>query len=304
MLKADRGRKSRIRPGKNVDLNEEKTQAFARIDGSAKLVQGRIAVDNVRTIEGSIDFHSGNIDFNGDVVVLGDIKEGFEVKAGGRIYILGTVDRARLTADGDIIVEKGIYGKDDIEIRAEGNISCGFAENARLTAGENLYAEGALINCDTRVGDILHLKAPGKALIGGNVYAAHGVEAFSLGNPRLPTKTIVEFGGSDPTLNLRLREIKEQVDAMAPDVSKGEPEALEQLAVLRDELTEVADEIMARRRAKVTVKQTTHPGVVLKFDKITYEVRHEISSMVFYRVKGKTEISTRAYTPPQRRSRR
>lgn len=300
-LSAHRGRKARIRPGKNVDLSEDKTKAFSRIEGSAKLVRGRIAVDNVKLIDGNIDFHTGNIEFNGDVVVTGEVQEGFEVKAGGSIHIAGTVDRASLKADGNITIDNGVYGKEGITIRAEGSISCGFAENARLIAGESLYAEGALINCDTRVGDMLHLKAPGKALIGGTVYAAHGVEAFSLGNPRLPAKTIVEFGGTNQALNARLRELKESLDKLAPKAKEGDKEAAAKLMEIQEELTDVAEEIMALRRAKVTVINVTYPGVVLKSDKITYEARHEISSMVYYRVKGKNEIMMRAYVSPRGR---
>ena len=39
-------------------------------------------VDEVLGVATDVDYHSGNIDFPGDVIIQGDVKDGFAVKAG------------------------------------------------------------------------------------------------------------------------------------------------------------------------------------------------------------------------------
>ncbi|MBN1865826.1 DUF342 domain-containing protein [Candidatus Sumerlaeota bacterium] len=283
-LVARPGRPARIVAGRNVRLGDDGEKAYAEIEGCAKRERSKIAVDHVRIVQGDVDFHTGNIEFNGDVVVLGDVKETFRIDAHGNIRIYGTVDRASLKAGADIIVEGGVYGKEGVEAVAEGDLTVGFAENAALRAGGCIYVRGAMVNSVAQAGEKVCFRAVGKSLIGGSVYAAYGVESNSLGNPRLPTKTVVEFGPS-PDLPQRIRSLKNELD-------RTEDEA--QRVRLGEEIRALLEEYRAQSAARVTVRQTVYPGVVLVCDKASYEAKHEIDGMMFYKVEGRNEISMRA----------
>ncbi len=286
---AKKGRLARLIPGANVRVSDDKKQVFAQIDGCVKRVRSRISVDKVKNIRGNVDFRSGNIEFKGDVVVEGDVKETFDIVAEGSIRIGGTVDRAALKAGGDIIIEGGLYGKDDIKVEADGDVSVGFAENANIHAGGNVYVKSALINCETVSEQKIFLKATGKALIGGRTVTYHGLEANSLGNPRLPTKTIIEFG-LRPELSQKVRGLQLEFRRCDEDRQKE----------IKAELESIAEEYEMQSRAKVIARHITYPGVSFVCDKATFEVHNEISRMMFYKHPEKSEIITRGFGPKKK----
>jgi len=58
-----------------------------------------------------VDFVTGNIFFNGNVVVCGTVLDGFEIKADGDIIVSKIVESATLTAGRDVIVKGGVLGR-------------------------------------------------------------------------------------------------------------------------------------------------------------------------------------------------
>ena len=347
VLEGRPGRPARLVAGRNVRLSDDKQRVFAGIDGCVTKIGRKIAVHNVKTIQGDIDFHTGNIDFNGDVVVAGDVKETFSIKAAGNICVAGGVDRAELRAGGNICVEGGLYGKDGIVVEADGNISLGFAENANIRAGGSIYVRSSLINCQVEAGSKILLKAVGKSLIGGRIKALYGVDANSLGNPRIPTKTIVEFGKSCAEEEQRLRSIEKEmeeigrqqkggdqlqrkrlkalnaafedlkadarraggqdaeatqglrvmaaaIERMKSDQEWENPELAKRLAELAEEYEDHRAELLRLQRARVNVRHVAYPGVVFVSGKAAYEVKNEISRMVFQQMIGKNEIAMHA----------
>ena len=70
-----------------------------------------IAVYPISNIDSDIDYHTGNIDFNGDVVISGSVQPQFSVKATGTISIGGYVEPGEyISAGGDILVKRGVVG--------------------------------------------------------------------------------------------------------------------------------------------------------------------------------------------------
>ncbi len=133
-IRAQRGKAARLLAGKNVVLSADGSRAFSKINGSAKEVGNRISVDAVQTIQGDLDFKSGNVDFAGDVVVFGTVKESFKIEAGGSIRGGQAVERAVLKAKGDIVIEGGLFGKEGVSVDAAGDVSVGLPKKAIIKA--------------------------------------------------------------------------------------------------------------------------------------------------------------------------
>jgi uncharacterized protein (DUF342 family) len=284
IVKARVGRAIRLHGGKNVNLNFEETQAFSAIDGAVKLVKNKINVDTIITIKGDVDFRSGNIEYNGDVIIQGDINETFVVKATGSVKVGGLVDRGEIVAGGDIAIMGGIYGRDDVKVHAGGNVSFGFAENAKIIADGNVYARGAVVNCEISTSGKLHLKAVGKSLIGGYVRAAYGVDANTLGSPRMPAPTIIEFGTTP--------EMAQQMRTLSAEYQRANDTQKEALA---KQIIALKPEYDRQRSARVTARHVTYPGVKFIFEKASYEVKSEIGRMIFYKLGTKNEILMRGF---------
>ena len=79
----------------NVVCNAEMTIMYAAIDGLFTLTGGEtINVFPIYEVNGDVDYHTGNIDFVGTVVIRGNVLTGFRIRAAGDIRIVGGVEGA------------------------------------------------------------------------------------------------------------------------------------------------------------------------------------------------------------------
>lgn len=86
---------------------------------------------------GDVDLRCGNIFFQGDVRIRGSVQEGMEVKATGRVEILGQVASATIEAGGTVVVAGNVLSS---MVVAGGNVAF-FREIRPLL--ENLHREVA-----------------------------------------------------------------------------------------------------------------------------------------------------------------
>lgn len=97
--------------GEGVKLINDGQIAVATKAGRPVL-EGRtrqyIKVCPVHVVEGDVDMNIGNIKFKGDIVVTGDVLDGFTLDAEGSIKVSGNVLHATLLANRDIVVNRNV----------------------------------------------------------------------------------------------------------------------------------------------------------------------------------------------------
>ena len=93
---AQNGRPIPIPAGKNTKIIGE-NQLVATINGQIVDTGNKISVDPRLEIQGSVGVGTGNIDFDGTVLINGDVTQGFYVKATGDIEIKGSINGAEVT---------------------------------------------------------------------------------------------------------------------------------------------------------------------------------------------------------------
>jgi len=79
-------------------------KAVAIVPGRPVIDKGKLAVFNIYEVENDVDFTVGSIDFNGDVVINGDVCDKFSVKATGNIKVGRNTSNAYVEAGGSILV--------------------------------------------------------------------------------------------------------------------------------------------------------------------------------------------------------
>jgi uncharacterized protein (DUF342 family) len=203
-------------PGKNVGCNPDKTEFHSELDGFVQLNGTFLDVMNVYVVNSDVDYRTGNIRFNGNVLITGTVTKGFEVEADGDVVVLGTVEPSRIKAGRDLIVKGGILGSGKGGLLAEAgrHIQAGYAENAWLEAQgdlriENFSVQSFLYSC----GRISLEKLKGM-LIGGEAMGTEGVEAKSIGS-EVGVKTLVAAG-----VNFTVKRKIQQLAAMKADIRK------------------------------------------------------------------------------------
>ncbi|MFP3040184.1 FapA family protein [Treponema primitia] len=206
--------------GKNVHMGEDKVTIIADMNGQVVEVNGKINVEPVYTVDGDVDLKTGNIIFLGTVMITGNVVDGFSVKAAGNIEVNGTVEKADLDAEGDIIVHQGVTGRGKEIIRAGKTLMARFIENTMIEAGDSVIASDGIINSRVDAGKRIICQGKRATIVGGRLRAGEEINAKILGSPTAGTETICEVGVDPKTKELlsQLAEKKATLEKQFDDI--------------------------------------------------------------------------------------
>ena len=100
-----------FRPGEGTKISDsDENLLIAAITGMPKFKDKKMWVDDTFTCNG-VNVGSGNIKYDGAVLVNGDVTEKMVIIASGDVTINGFVESATIHAGGDIIITEGAMGK-------------------------------------------------------------------------------------------------------------------------------------------------------------------------------------------------
>lgn len=170
----------KVPAGTNTKISEDKKTVTADTDGELYFQNGTFCVRKVLKINHDVDLSVGNIDFAGDLIINGNIREGFSVKCSGNMKINGLSESAEIRAGGDIFIEKGMFGGLDGSITAGGNLNCKYLENCRVDIRGNLTADQVL-RCTVSADGFVDVSGTKGRIIGGNITGGKGIRANFIG---------------------------------------------------------------------------------------------------------------------------
>ncbi len=154
------GRPASYRIGENIMLSEDGCALVAKETGHLVFDGGCFNIRTTVTIDQDVDASTGNIDFVGDVVVKGFIREGFKVSSAGNVTVAGNINGAAVEAGGNVTVKNGIIKS---KVTAHGEVKAQFSEYSDITADGSVTAT-VFVFCNVYTGG--ELKAS-KSLSGG-----------------------------------------------------------------------------------------------------------------------------------------
>lgn len=249
-------------PGVIVD-DDDPMLFLAEYKGHPVAIPGGVRVDKTLLMD-YVDLRTGNIDFDGSVLVAGDVAAGVTVKASGDIVVKGTVERAFLHAGNDLLVARGITGsesamqggKREVFVQAENDVQIGFASGVRIRAGNNVVVKEYLNHCDVlAMGRILVGQTGGRGIIvGGCCHGCRGVSARASGTSASVVTRVRAGPHNDLSeaqrkafeergaLKDRLAQLKEMLASMAERESTGSDERQH----LMDKIRRTVDDYEAR----------------------------------------------------------
>ncbi len=225
VLAAKTGKDAVMRHGKGTILSEDGTELTAEINGQVVFQGGKISVEPVYYIKGDVSLETGNIVFLGSVVVGGNVQDNFTVKAAGNIEVRGTVQKAYLEAEGDIIVRQGIVGRDDAKIESTGgSVYTKFIQGANIVAEKDVVVAEGVLHSFVDAGGKVYCNGKRAKIVGGRIRAGEEVNARFIGADA-STKTEVRVG-INPKVHQQLVEIdnvkrqaEEELEKIKKDVT-------------------------------------------------------------------------------------
>lgn len=176
-----KGREQKPLRGKGFTVSEDGREYKALYDGRIFRENERIIIENIYIVKGDLDIERGNIKFNGDVEIKGDVRTGLGIETDGSIFIHGHVGGCRLSAGGNITVRKGIQGRNRCYITAGGDVACSFIERCSISAGGNVYADSVLDSDIIARNQVIVSSKKGLA-VGGTITGMQGIMVKEAGN--------------------------------------------------------------------------------------------------------------------------
>lgn len=179
------GRDIELPVGRNTHISEDKASLIADIDGSAFVEDEKVHIDEIFHVKGNVSYATGNIKFDGPVVIEGDVLSGFRVEARDSIHIGGNVEAASIYSHtGDVTVTYGILGKNRAKILAGGNLNCGYIQDATVGVRKNVIVDRYISNSTVSAGGNVELTKNEGLIRGGSIEAEKGIVAKEIGSNR------------------------------------------------------------------------------------------------------------------------
>ncbi len=273
----------------NISLSEDRTEIYSDVTGHAKLLNGKVFVSDVLEIPADVDTSTGDIDYSGAVMIRGNVKSGFKVRANGDIIVEGVVEGAELETTGQIILKRGIHGMTKGVLKAQGNIICKFIENAEVVSGGYVETE-SILHSHVSAFSSIHVSGRKGFITGGVLRAGKLVEAQIVGS-EMGTLTRVEVG-IEPAVKARFLELQKQLveqrkqeDRLRPILvnytekhnqgSEFTEEQMEYIKKVADAFKQLKEDMLLKRQeyeklheqlmmgdgARVKVSNIVYPGV-------------------------------------------
>jgi len=252
-LPARMGKRPPNPAGNNTVWNEDETILSAAVDGQIHFSKDRIDISETMNIRSDVNNLTGNINFPGEVVIDGDVSDGFSVVCGGGLIVKGVVEGAKIEAGGDIHIAKGINGGGRAKLAVGGDLYSPYIEGSSIKTSGNIFAD-YIVSSDVICDGNIELKGKRELIIGGNIRLRGELTAKDIGNEREhPTRIEILSTAVDNNETIRgleaekqkkqeslgpLQDAEEKYRAVLNSASEAQLEAYEKIKEQTKALTE------------------------------------------------------------------
>lgn len=292
ILPARAGKRAEVPKGRNTKLSEDGSCLVAAASGHIIFTGRYFEVRCTLDIAGDVDYSTGNLNYLGDIHILGDVRSGFTVRAMGTIWVDGVIEDTSVEAGGDLIVKGGVQGNGKAVIRAHQNVYVKYLENCSAYIRGDLHSD-CVINCEVYCDGAVHVKTGRGVILGGNTHSAEVIEANIVG-ARTEVRTVVTLGGC-PCEDSERREVLQEIQEIERDLQRTErqpdsPAKKKRMSDLRLR-TSISRMKLEKFKQRLAQRQEqpkdqhgrllfkmVYPGTIISIDGYTQVVQQEVRS--------------------------
>ena len=264
---------------------------FAKKNGNFSFKKGILAVSELYSISGNVDYSVGNIDLQTNLTINGSVLPGFSVKAEGETIITGNVENgATIVVRDDLDVGQGIHGA-TTRVIVFGDLHTSFIQDAEVLVKGDVTVGTYLFNARLRAGGTIRvLRAPessrGGSAVGGIVCASKGIELSVIGSPTNQS-TVVALQ-PDPELQVKIRKIEQETATAGANISK-----MMRTLELDGTTPELIRELLSRvspDRRKFYLDNLNNMSTLIKYQN---ELKEKLNGLKFQAEAGLQRVSIR-----------
>ncbi len=328
VLPVKSGKDIPLKYGKGTILSEDGLELTAEINGQVVYQHSKISVDPVHVVKGDVSLETGNIVFLGSVLITGNVQDNFVVKSAGNIEVRGSVQKAFLEAEGNIIVRQGIVGRDEARIESTGgSIYAKFIQSANIVVEKDVIVPEGILHSKIDAGGRIICIGRRAKIVGGVIRAGEEVNAKHLGadtftktdisvgiNPKVlqqisdMTSILKELNDESEKIKLDLNTLKAHKANTGGKLPQDKEELYNRLIAQKQKITGRTQEInieleelkaylnIFEQKGKVCAEQNIYPGVDIHIKDETFSVKDQYSYVKFTMENDGIRLSE--YEPP------
>jgi uncharacterized protein (DUF342 family) len=253
----------------------------------------------------AVDLSTGNIRFDGNVIVNGPVQAGLSIWAAGDVIVEGPVEAATIEAGGNIELRAGVIGQGEGMLKAGGNVLARFVESAAIEAGQDVHVIDILLHSRVMALDSVYVQGGRKAqIIGGQTHATRLIRAAVCGSPSgVPTELSI---GLNPyfkrqhddlarDLDLRQRKVDELGKQLVYRKLKPNPDKVwevkhleglresltREIALLSEQVDDMAEKLQMAKNAKVVINDRVYGGAKVVIGDQTKWIKDDMTGCGF-----------------------
>ena len=184
VIPAESGSDKILTAANNVEVSDDGLVFTSSIDGVVTLTQdNKLEVFKKFDVPGDVDYSTGNLSMDGVLDIKGWIRSGFKVNATGEIHVGEGVEDATVESGANIYIKGGIIGTGEGNVRAAGNLTVRFLENAVVNVDGDIFVQDDIVRGKVAAnGSIIATGTKGR-IRGGSVFAGKVIEMYEIGSP-------------------------------------------------------------------------------------------------------------------------
>ena len=308
-----------LKPGHNV--RKKGSYYLADVDGRFEWGKNFFRINEVLELKQEVDYHTGHIDFPGDVILHKPVRDGFRVHAGGSVLCLETLDASTVQCEGDLVARRGIIGRGTASVEVGGNVDTRYIENCTISAKGSVRSHSGIVNSVVSSFETIET-GPEGIIIGGKLTALSGVRAYQIGS-KLGTRTEIRCGVDFKAQNhmawiqdrvthiaFRLGEVRNQIararkagdDEGVSRLEETEQKLTAGMQKLQDAAMALLDKLDRDDSAVVTATGCMHASVYVEICHVAYQNDHPIHGVRLSLDKeaGKIRVERGSWASPRK----
>ncbi len=279
---------------------------IAERDGCLVEKQGKLTLVSVYTLEGDVDWESGNVHFYGQkLTITGEVKRGFKVLAEGDVEIGGGVeDGAEIRVKGNLVIGGLVHGENTY-IEATGRAEIKAIEYARVKVEGSLTVKDYILQARVTTLKSLSVVEEKGLVAAGEVQVGEGAVIRIAGNDSF-VPTHIKVGYPAEVLE-EMEKIKEQLAILDETTEKLRKavalgmklqkegkltpekakilkkvqalfrEKIREQADMQEKLKKMEEDLQGYTRHTLQILEKVYPGVKVQIGLYEFQVKNEMS---------------------------
>ncbi len=191
-----------------IDSHDE-NMLVSQIDGCVHFINNRMVLSKNLVIHGDVDRTTGNITYDGPVIITGNVRSGYEIHASDDIEIYGHIEDVTIESPGNINIKSGFIGSGKGVVTSGGTVMVDYVKNQHISAKGDIYILKNAENSHLSSMKKIYVAGSDLGISGGRAFATQGMELSCLG--RATEKTEIQLGSES--------EIKETIDTIEKEIT-------------------------------------------------------------------------------------